>query len=150
MVQKTTKKWLSQWEKCKFLDFLKKKKKVKKNTFFWSPPINETFFKKHKKWALASKKSTFSGSKKKWVKVVVHGFFPKMAIFERMPMLTTPKKTQKMKNVKKIFSSTEKFWLKTLFWKNVTKKYFFGNFSVKIWHNFFLEKHDQKIILGEF
>jgi len=55
-----------------------------------------------------------------------------MAIFERMPMLTTPKKTQKMKNVKKIFSSTEKFWLKTLFWKNVTKKIFFGNFSVKI------------------
>ena len=40
--------------------------------------------------------------------------------------------------------------MKTLFWENVTKKIFFGNFSVKIDTSFFLEKHDQKNIFWKF
>ena len=40
--------------------------------------------------------------------------------------------------------------MKTLFWENVTKKIFFGNFNVKIDTSFFLEKHDQKNIFWKF
>jgi len=44
--------------------------------------------------------------------------------------LTTPKKTQKMKNVKKTFSPVtyREILVENAFWKNVTKKIFFGNF----------------------
>ena len=65
-----------------------------------------------------------------------------MAIFERMPMLKTPENAFLGKRDQKSFflgilvlKLTEFF-----FWKNTTKKIFFGNFSVKI----------DRIFLGEF
>ena len=81
-----------------FWIFFIQKKKSEKNTFFWFPPINKTFFKKYEKWPLASKKSTKNGPKNWELHTWVCRFDQKMAIFRcfwNPLMLTTEKKNEK-------------------------------------------------------
>ena len=78
-----------------FGNFVIEKKKVKKTTFFWRPPINETFCEKSLKLAFLPYTVQKKGQKIKESWVYTFTFFPKMAVFENLPILTNAKKRKK-------------------------------------------------------
>ena len=82
LVKKTTKKWISWGEKCKFLDFLKKKKKSEKKHFFLVSAHKRDFFQK-------TQKMTFSVQQidKKWFKKKVSKGSSTWFFFQKWPFL---------------------------------------------------------------
>ena len=87
--------------------FLIENKKCEKHTFFRSPPLNETFVKKHEKWPLASNRSTFKGPKNRelhtWMsmpKLIKNGrFWPFWSIRAWNGRKLTKKWVQKMSDI---------------------------------------------------
>ena len=68
-------------------------------------PQMSILMKEHKKWFVFSVKRQKKGPKIKEVKVYTFTFFPKMAIFEKLPILTNRKKRKKWD-----FDQIEKSW----------------------------------------
>ena len=94
-LEKTVKKW----------KFDIQKKKWKKPLFLLLRPQMSILIKKRKKCFVFSVKRQKKGPKIKEVKVYTFTFFPKMAIFEKLPILTNRKKRKKWD-----FDQIEKSW----------------------------------------
>ena len=71
-------------------------KKCKNHTFFWSPPPNGHFSKNVQKKLLASNTVQNSGPKIEFSKGLPFEFLPKMACFQKHPILTKTKKILKI------------------------------------------------------
>ena len=99
LVQKTTKKWISWGENCKFLDFFDPKKKKWKNHFFLVSPHKQDFFQKTRKMTFSVQQIDKKWSQKLRIPYMSMPIWSKnghFSMFYKIPLCWQRKKSQKM------------------------------------------------------